>query len=112
MTEMLFELIKSPAIGQIFVSKTKPGITRGNHYHHTKVEKFIVAQGKALIRLRRIDNDEIIEYTVDGDDPTIVDIPPGYTHDITNIGDTDVLTLFWTNEMFNKDKPDTIYEKV
>jgi len=108
----LFELIKSPHIGQVFVSQTKPGITRGGHYHHTKVEKFAVVQGQAIIRLRQIGSDEIIEYEVCDKQIKIVDIPPGYTHDITNTGDTDLITLFWACELFDPDNPDTYYMKV
>jgi len=108
----LFELVKSPHMGQIFVSQTKPGITRGEHYHHTKAEKFVVVQGRAVIRFRKIDADEIIEYPVSGEKIEIVDIPPGYTHDITNVGDTDVITLFWANEIFDPENPDTTYLKV
>ncbi len=105
----LFELIKSPGMGQVFVSQTKPGITRGGHYHHTKVEKFIVVQGDAVIRFRKIDGTDIIEYPVSGADVRIVDIPPGYTHDITNVGTTDVITLFWASEIFDPQHPDTTY---
>jgi len=105
----LFELIKQPHAGQIFVSLTKPGITRGNHYHHTKVEKFTVIQGEAVIHFRKIDSDEILVYKVSGTKPEIVDIPPGYTHNIENVGDTDVLTLFWSCELFDPDNPDTYY---
>lgn len=108
----LFELIKSPYMGQIFVSQTKPGITRGGHYHHTKVEKFVVVQGQAVIRFRKIDGDQIIEYPVSEERIEIVDIPPGYTHDITNVGETDVITLFWANEIFHPERPDTYYLKV
>lgn len=108
----LFELIKSPHIGQIFVSQTQPGVTRGGHYHHSKVEKFVVVQGQAVIRFRRINASEIIEYPVSGDKIEIVDIPPGYTHDITNVGQTDVITLFWANELFDPARPDTYYLKV
>lgn len=108
----LAELVKSKEFGQMFVSKTKPGITRGNHYHHTKVEKFIVIQGKADIKFRHIENDKVITYTVEGEKPTVLDIPPGYTHSITNVGDEDVITLFWVNEMFNQDKPDTTFSLV
>lgn len=108
----LAELIKSKEFGQMFVSKTKPGITRGNHYHHTKVEKFIVIQGIADIKFRHIENDKVITYTVEGEKPTVLDIPPGYTHSITNIGNEDVITLFWVNEMFNQDKPDTTFNLV
>ena len=105
----LFELIKQPSFGQIFVSITKPGIMRGNHYHHSKVEKFTVVQGEAIIRFRKIDSDEILEYRVSGTKPEIVDIPPGYTHNIENVGDRDVLTLFWACEMFDPENPDTYY---
>ncbi|MCK5130022.1 MAG: NAD-dependent epimerase/dehydratase family protein [Clostridiales bacterium] len=108
----LFELIKQPSFGQIFVSVTKKGVTRGNHYHHTKVEKFTVVQGEAIIRFRKINSEKVLEYKVFGEKPEIVDIPPGYTHHIENIGDTDVLTLFWACEMFNPENPDTIYLKV
>ena len=82
----LFELIKSEHFGQIFVSKTLPGITRGNHYHDTKVEKFCVIQGEGVIRFRRIDSDRILEYPVDDREIKVVDIPPGYTHSIENTG--------------------------
>jgi len=103
----LAEFVKSPTAGQIFVSTTKPGITRGNHYHHTKTEKFLVLQGEALIRFRHIENSEIIEYSVRGEDFRVVDIPPGYTHSIENIGTGELVTLFWASEIFNSDIPDT-----
>ena len=108
----LFELIKQPHAGQIFVSLTKPGVTRGNHYHHTKVEKFTVVQGEAVIRFRKTDGDEVLEYKVSGEKPEIVDIPPGYTHNIENIGTADVLTLFWSSELFDPENPDTYYLEV
>ncbi len=108
----LSEFIKSENFGQIFVSKTKPGITRGNHWHHTKVEKFLVIYGEALIKLRKIDSDEVIEYKVSGDKLQVIDIPPGYTHSITNIGQSDLITIFWASEIFNPDKPDTYYLEV
>ncbi|MDR2406755.1 MAG: NAD-dependent epimerase/dehydratase family protein, partial [Bacteroidales bacterium] len=103
----LAELIKSKFFGQMFVSKTKPGITRGNHYHHTKTEKFMVMSGKAVIRFRHIHATEIIEFPVNGDDYRIVDIPPGYTHSITNTGTTELITLFWSSEIFDTNKLDT-----
>src|SRR5262249_39811776 len=78
----LAEFLKSPTCGQIFVSRTKPGITRGNHFHHTKTEKFFVLEGEALIRFRRLGATDIIEHRVAGRDFTVVDIPPGYTHSI------------------------------
>jgi len=105
----LAEFIKSPAFGQVFVSKTKPGITRGNHWHHTKVEKFLVISGKALLRFRKIGEKNILEYPVSGDELRVVDIPAGYTHSITNIGDTEVITLFWADEIFNSAAPDTYF---
>lgn len=106
------ELIKSPFFGQISVSRTKPGVTRGNHWHNTKVEKFIVIQGEAIVRFRKIDSEEIFEYLVSGEDIKIIDIPPGYTHNIQNIGESDVLTIFWAGEAFDPDNPDTVYAEV
>ena len=108
----LFELVKSPYAGQIFVSRTRPGITRGNHYHDTKIEKFCVIQGAGIIRFRHILNGEIIEYPVNDRTIRIVDIPPGYTHSIENIGTTDMMTLFWANEIFDPQRPDTYFVKV
>ena len=108
----LFEWIKSEDFGQIFVSTTKPGITRGNHYHHTKTEKFLVIRGEAEIRFRQINSDEIIIYKVSGLEPTVVDIPTGYTHNITNTGETELITLFWANEIFDSERPDTYYLEV
>ncbi len=103
----LAEFIKSPAFGQIFVSRTNPGITRGNHYHHTKTEKFLVVEGEAMIRFRHLHSDEVIEYPVCGDEFRVVDIPPGYTHSIQNIGVRELVTLFWASEIFNPERPDT-----
>ncbi len=103
----LAEFVKSPTAGQIFVSTTKPGITRGNHYHHTKTEKFLVLQGEAVIRFRHIENGYILKYPVKGEDFRVVDIPPGYTHSIENVGDSELVTLFWASEIFDPDNPDT-----
>jgi len=108
----LAEFIKSSQFGQVFVSKTKPGITRGNHWHHTKVEKFLVVQGCATIFFRKIDSDNIIEYKVSGDKLRVLDIPAGYTHSITNTGTDEVITLFWSDERFNPQSPDTYYMEV
>ncbi len=130
----LAEFMKSPHFGQIFVSRTKPGVTRGNHFHHTKAEKFLVLEGEAVIRFRKIQSDrgqrsepqrsevrtaevrgqmpEVIEYRVSGKDFRVLDIPPGYTHNIENVGDTDVITLFWASEIFDPEAPDTYYEEV
>ncbi len=108
----LFELIKSKQFGQIFVSTTHKGIVRGNHYHDTKVEKFCLIKGKAVIKFRNILNDEVISYEVSDDDIKIVDIPPGYTHSIENTGEGDMIVLFWANEIFDQNNPDTYHEKV
>jgi len=103
----LAELLKSPHIGQIFVSRTRAGVTRGNHYHDTKVEKFVVLEGDAVIRFRQILGADVIEYPVSGREFRVVDIPPGYTHTIENVGQDDLIVLFWANEIFNHDVPDT-----
>ncbi len=103
----LAELLKSPHMGQIFVSRTRPGITRGNHYHDTKVEKFVVLEGEAVIRFRQILGGEIIEYPVSGNEFRVVDIPPGYTHSIENVGGSELIVLFWADEIFNPNIPDT-----
>ena len=108
----LAEFIKSSFFGQVFVSKTKPGITRGNHWHHTKVEKFLVISGDALIRFRKIGDEKIVEYPVSGDKLHVVDIPVGYTHSITNIGETELIALFWADEIFNPAAPDTYFLEV
>lgn len=103
----LAELLKSQHIGQIFVSRTRPGITRGNHYHDTKVEKFMVMEGDAVIRFRHILREEVIEYPVSGREFRVVDIPPGYTHSIENVGQSDMIVLFWASEIFNPNSTDT-----
>lgn len=108
----LSEFIKTKHSGQVFISRTKPGITRGNHWHHTKVEKFLVIEGDAVVKFRHIEGDEVIEYPVNGERLQVIDIPPGYTHSITNTGITDVITLFWVNELFNLNKPDTYFLEV
>ncbi|CAH2713882.1 UDP-2-acetamido-2,6-beta-L-arabino-hexul-4-ose reductase [Neobacillus rhizosphaerae] len=108
----LAEFIKSKSMGQIFISKTKPGITRGNHWHHTKVEKFLVIQGEAVIKFRKIGTEEVLEYEVNGEIPEVVDIPVGYTHSIVNTGEEDVITLFWACEIFDTEKPDTYFLEV
>jgi UDP-2-acetamido-2,6-beta-L-arabino-hexul-4-ose reductase len=108
----LAELFKSPYIGQVFVSRTRPGFTRGNHYHDTKVEKFCVIEGSAVIRFRHIENSDVIEYRINGEEYRVVDIPPGYTHSIENIGERDCIVLFWASEIFNQDVPDTYQSPV
>lgn len=108
----LFELIKSPHCGQLFVSKTMPGVTRGDHYHDTKLEKFCVIQGEAIIRFRHIHTDTVLVYPVSGQEIRVVDIPPGYTHSIENVGKVAMICLFWANQMFVPAEPDTYWEKV
>jgi UDP-2-acetamido-2,6-beta-L-arabino-hexul-4-ose reductase len=105
----LAEFIKQKHIGQIFVSRTEPGVTRGNHYHHTKTEKFFVVEGDALIRMRAVEGGPIEEYRVSGNGYKVIDIPPGFTHSITNVGAGEMVTLFWSSEMYNPDRPDTFY---
>jgi len=108
----LAELLKSDSFGQIFISRTMPGITRGNHYHDTKIEKFVVVEGEAVIRFRHVLSEEIIEYKVSSDDLCVVDIPPGYSHSIKNIGKHDLVVLFWANQIFQSDNPDTYHMDV
>ena len=106
------EFIKTPDRGQVSVNISKPGITKGNHWHHTKNEKFLVVSGKGVIRFRKIDSDEVVEYFVSGDKMKVVDIPTGYTHNIENLGDSDMVTIMWANEAFDPEKPDTYYLEV
>jgi UDP-2-acetamido-2,6-beta-L-arabino-hexul-4-ose reductase len=108
----LAEFIKEKHFGQIFVSRTKPGITRGNHYHHTKAEKFFVVEGEGLIRMRAIEGGPVKEYLVKGSEYQVIDIPPGLTHSITNVGSREMVTLFWSSELFDPDHPDTYYLRV
>lgn len=103
----LAELLKSRHVGQIFVSRTRPGITRGHHYHDTKVEKFIILDGDAVIRFRHVLGGDVIQYRVSGHEFRVVDIPPGYTHSIENVGQDDLLVLFWSNEIFDPAVQDT-----
>ena len=108
----LAEFLKSRSMGQIFVSRTNSGVTRGDHYHHTKTEKFLVLEGEAVIRFRHIDGNEILEYPVNGEKYQVVDIPPGYTHSIENVGKGVLVTLFWASEVFDPGRPDTYFEAV
>ena len=106
------EIIRTPEHGQFSVNISKPGITKGNHWHNTKNEKFLVVSGIGVIRFRRVDSDEVIQYYVSGDKLEVVDIPTGYTHNIENLGDCDMVTFMWCNECFDPNKPDTYFEKV
>ena len=101
------EIIRTLDRGQFSVNISKPGITKGNHWHHTKNEKFLVVSGKGLIRFRKIDEEEIIEYPVSGEKLEVVDIPTGYTHNLTNVGEVNLVTFMWANEAFDPEKPDT-----
>lgn len=106
------EFLKSADRGQISVNITKPGIVKGNHWHHTKNEKFLVVSGKGKLLFRRHGDDEIVEYHVSGEKLEVLDIPTGYIHALINEGDTDLVTLMWCNECFNPNKSDTIHEDV
>lgn len=108
----LAELLKSPHFGQMFVSRTHPGVTRGNHYHDIKVEKFCVLEGDAVIRFRPILGSEVTEYHVSGRDFKVVDIPPGMTHSIENVGTAEMIVLFWASEILDRDRPDTYFSEV
>lgn len=106
------EIIRTPDRGQFSVNVSKPSITKGNHWHNTKNEKFLVVSGKGVIRFRKIGSDEVIEYFVSGEKMEVVDIPVGYTHNIENLGETDMVTFMWANECFDPIKPDTFFEEV
>lgn len=106
------EIIRTKERGQFSVNISKPGITKGNHWHNTKNEKFLVVSGRGVIRFKRPDSEKVIEYYVSGDKLEVVDIPPGYTHNIENLGETDMVTFMWANECFNPEKPDTFFLEV
>lgn len=106
------EIMRANTSGQSSYSTTVPGITRGNHYHTRKVERFAVISGKARIQLRKINTDQVINYELDGSEPAYVDMPIWYTHNITNIGDTELITLFWINEPYNPEDSDTYFIEV
>ena len=113
------ELLRTPDRGQVSVNVSKPGVTKGNHWHHQKWEKFLVVSGEALIRLRRVGKDAegnpypVDEYRVSGDDPVVVEMAPGMTHSITNLSATDdLVTVMWASEPFDPERPDTYFEEV
>jgi UDP-2-acetamido-2,6-beta-L-arabino-hexul-4-ose reductase len=106
------EILKQASFGQISVNVTIPGIEKGQHYHHHKHEKFLVVSGVAEINLRSLMTDELITINVSEETLEIVEIPPGYVHSIKNIGDKDLVTLMWANEIFDSECPDTISKKV
>lgn len=106
------EFIKTPDRGQVSVNISKPGITKGNHWHHTKNEKFLVVSGEGVIRFRKPMSEVVIEYKVSGNKLEVVDIPVGYTHNIENLGDADMVTIMWVNEVFDPNIPDTYFLEV
>ena len=108
----LYEAVKSLHGGQCFISTTKPGITRGNHYHTRKLERFLVLNGDAVIRIRKLLTGDIVEFKVSGAAPQYIDMPTFCTHDITNMGQSDLMTLFWAHEIFDPQRSDTIREPV
>lgn len=106
------ELLKTPDSGQFSYFTAHPGVTRGGHYHHTKTEKFLVIRGWAQFQFRHMITDELFELVTCGDKPQVVDTIPGWAHDITNIGDVDLIVMLWASEFFDRDLPDTIASKV
>jgi UDP-2-acetamido-2,6-beta-L-arabino-hexul-4-ose reductase len=106
------EMLKTPDNGQFSYFTARPGITRGGHYHHTKTEKFLVIKGEALFRFRHLLTDELVEFRVSGTTPQVVDTVPGWSHDITNVGDDDMVVMLWANENFDRQRPDTVASKV
>jgi UDP-2-acetamido-2,6-beta-L-arabino-hexul-4-ose reductase len=106
------EVLRDKTMGQISINIAKPGITKGQHWHSTKIEKFMVVHGSGVIRFRDVFSDKVLEYTVRADNPTVVDIPVGYVHNIQNVGTDDMVTLMWASEAFNPDKPDTNFKEV
>jgi UDP-2-acetamido-2,6-beta-L-arabino-hexul-4-ose reductase len=101
------EVLKTPDCGQFSFFTTRPGVTRGSHYHHSKTEKFVVLTGKARFRFRQIVDGRAFELQVDGSEPHVVETVPGWAHDITNVGDTDMVVMLWANEVFDRQRPDT-----
>ena len=108
----LFEAVKGGSAGQTFASWSEPGVTRGEHFHLTKVERFLVLQGQATIRIRKVLTDQVWEYPVSGDEPVVVDMPTLHTHSLENTGDTPMLAVFWTHDIFDPANPDTFADKV
>jgi len=106
------EIVRANTSGQFSFSTTKPGITRGNHFHTRKAERFAVIKGKAKISLRKINTTEVIDYLIDGNSPAFVDMPIWHTHNITNVGNEEMIALFWINEPYDSENPDTYYINV
>lgn len=106
------EFLKTHDFGQVSVNVSKPGITKGNHWHHTKNEKFLVVSGQGVIRFRNINSEQVIEYHVSGEKLEVIDIPVGYTHNIENLGSNDLVTIMWANELLDVNNPDTYFLEV
>lgn len=106
------EMLKTPDCGQYSFFTAYPGVTRGGHYHHTKTEKFLVIKGQALFRFRHLLTKELYELRTSGDKPQVVDTIPGWSHDITNIGNDELIVMLWANEVFDRQRPDTFSSKV
>lgn len=108
----LAEFIKSPSFGQIYVSRTNPGYTRGIHWHNTKIEKFLVIEGEAEIKLRQLQSSKVETFRVSGADLRVMEMPAGYVHSIKNIGKTDMFLLIWSQQVFDPERPDTYFQEV
>lgn len=106
------EFLKTDVCGQVSINISKKGIAKGNHWHHTKNEKFLVVSGTGVVKFRKIDTEKVIEYPVNGKNLVVVDIPVGYTHSIENLGEEDLVTVMWANESFDPENPDTYYLEV
>jgi UDP-2-acetamido-2,6-beta-L-arabino-hexul-4-ose reductase len=106
------EILKTPDCGQFSYFTAHPGVTRGGHYHHTKTEKFLVMKGQALFRFRHLLTNELVELRTSGDKAQVVDTMPGWAHDITNVGEHEMVVMLWANENFDRQKPDTVASKV
>ncbi|MDC1264479.1 NAD-dependent epimerase/dehydratase family protein [Amylibacter sp.] len=109
---MFVEMLKTTNTGQISFFTAHPGVTRGGHYHHSKTEKFLIVKGKALFRFRHMLTDDYYEMLVSGEKTEIIDSPPGWTHDLVNVGDDDLICLLWANETFDRDRPDTFVSHI
>jgi UDP-2-acetamido-2,6-beta-L-arabino-hexul-4-ose reductase len=106
------EFLKTTDSGQVSYFTAKPGVSRGQHYHHTKTEKFLVVQGEAIFRFRQIHSDKFHEINVTADEPVVVESIPGWAHDVTNTGPTDLIVLLWSSEVFDQNRPDTIPKEI
>ena len=106
------EMLKTQDSGQFSFFTAHPGVTRGGHYHHTKTEKFLVIKGSARFGFRHVVTNECYEVFTSGDKPQVVETVPGWTHDITNVGDDEMVVMLWANEIFDRERPDTIASKV